>query len=195
MNKFELISAIESGDTNKVMAVLYKEEYPNIEKYIVRNSGTRKDALDVFKEAVIALITHIQLKKFNPEFEIGSFLYAVAYNRWKNRMANTSTAIEELPEKYNGINEIESLQNIYTEESRNFISAIFSNIESNCREMLGLSSFILSPQKDLAELSGYENEDSLKNHVYKCKKQLITLINEKPDNLVFIKEYLMHHDG
>lgn len=195
MNKFELISAIEAGDPNHVMGILYKEEYPKIEKYILRNSGTRDDALDVFQEAVIALYSHIKLKKFNPEYEIGAFLYVVGCNRWKKSNRKKVKAVEELPSEYNGISEIETLQNIYTDETRNIISELFSKIGDNCRKILEMTFYNNYSLKDIAGMLGYENEDTVKTRRYKCKQKLMSLLKENPGYSLYFKENLMRYDG
>jgi RNA polymerase sigma factor (sigma-70 family) len=186
----EILSAIEKGDPERVMEILYKKEFPKLENYIRRNSGTSEDARDIFQEAVITLYTHVKLKKFNPQYQIAGFLYVVGCNRWKKRCRKNPDSVELDKTILPDAGEDSTYEQLFSDESKGIVNKLFEQVGENCRKILELSVFYDYSLREICNVLGYESEDTVKTRRYKCKQKMIALVNENPAYGAFIKENL-----
>lgn len=97
----ELIGDILTNNdwkVNSALSIIYKKHYPIILNFVVRNGGDSQDAKDIFQETVIVLFKNIRQGVFRFESTIGTYLFAVAKNKWfltrNNKIVSKST--EEL---------------------------------------------------------------------------------------------------
>lgn len=63
---------------------MYQTNYPKIEALVLKNSGSKEEAKDVFQEAFVVVWQNIKLDRFTPKNEssVDSYLYTIAKNKW-----------------------------------------------------------------------------------------------------------------
>ena len=68
---------------------LYLTNYKGIETYILKNSGTRDDAKDIYQEAFIAVWRNVQLDKVSFDRDtdkLNGYLFRVAQYKWLDEL-------------------------------------------------------------------------------------------------------------
>jgi RNA polymerase sigma factor (sigma-70 family) len=176
-NVFEQVIAIKAND-EKILGELYQHNYPKVESYILKNSGTADHAKDVFQEAFLALWRNIQLGKFQPENEtaVDGFLYQVSKNKWLDYLrSGHSTKVvrmnDSLPEPY-------VLPADEDNEHIHIIKKHFKTLGENCRKVLTLFYYDNEPLKGIALAMGW-TEETARNNKYRCLEKLREAVNRK----------------
>ena len=78
-----IVNAINAND-EKALKALYIDNFQKIETLVLKNSGTKEQAKDIYQEAFIAVWKNVKNNKFSPENEtaINGYLYTIAKNKW-----------------------------------------------------------------------------------------------------------------
>jgi len=153
---------------------LYKDYYPDLARFILRNSGNRQDAEDMFQETLLVLLHKIQIEDFNLLSELKTFLFAVNRNQWLKKLRNRRiTLTAELSEQAESA--LETLQDIEIrseQQTGNWVERLFENITGHC-VVLMTRIFLKQHEPDtLIKELGYKNAHSFQNQKYKCINQL-----------------------
>lgn len=163
-------------NNNKVIMIIYKKFYPKIESYIRYNSGSEKDAQDIFHDALMYLIVKHRENKMNiKSFE--SYLFGICRNRWNTAIRNNKVIKSDfaiLKEE-----SIDLSQFILEQERLEFYKDKFQMLSDNCKEVLGGYFSKMSYEELMRELS-YSTINTVRQRVFKCKAQLIKLIKKDP---------------
>ncbi len=160
MNHQELFTQFCSG-TNKSVEQVYKSSFSTVEKLILKNSGTKKDAEDIFQEALIALLGYCK-KDFTLTIPLPGFVYSISRNLWlRNLKKNKPSGITFID-----IEEYTVIESPFNEkdDSRKFIK-IFKHINrlpEKGRQII--KDFYIEGKSldQIAEELGYANKESLK---------------------------------
>jgi len=172
----ELIEAIRLNNEN-ALKLLYQNNYPKIERYVLTNNGTVDEARDVYQEAFIAVWRNIQLDRFQPhdETSLDRYLYQVAKNKWLDflRLAKRRTIVPLTDGDY-GFGEETDI----SEAEQQQITDIKTNLMrlgQQCREIL--ERFYYHKQS-MRRISGDMNwtEATAKNNKYRCLQKLRELL-------------------
>ena len=86
-----LIEAIKSNDSVALKS-LYTANYYKVETMIIKNSGSREHAKDIYQEAFITLWKNVKNDLFIPQSEtaLQGYLYQIAKNKWMD-LINSKT--------------------------------------------------------------------------------------------------------
>lgn len=170
-------------DDPKFLKEFYQKLLPSFENFILKNSGSKEDAKDVFQEALV--ITYGKL--CNPTFELRSsletFVFAVGKLKWMSELRKsrkkTSVMILDEPEEGNDIEEL-----IINKERTNLYLKHFAQLSQGCKDVMELffNGFKIS---EIAKKMNFSSEGYTKKRKHNCQKKLISLI--KGDQL--FKEY------
>lgn len=174
----EIIECLETGNNSKVLEYLYKGIFPKIKSYVISNSGTEDDALDIFQDSVVILCKQINARKFNKQHEVAAFLFSVGRNLWINK-AKRNKKITVFPENYE-IDENENFSDlIITKEKRKILNEIIEKLGKKCFELLQYSIFHKAKPDEIIEKMGFSTVNAVKTQKYKCKKKLEQILEEK----------------
>lgn len=181
INQQTLLSAIRNND-EKALKILYQNNYPNVEKYVLENSGSIDQARDIFQEAFISLWRNIQLDRFHPQHEtsLDAYLFRIAKNKWLDQLRlqkrNQTVALKDS-------REIEELE--LTADENEFLKSIkknFMRLGDVCRDVLQRFYYLRQSMKTIAGAMGW-TEATARNNKYRCLQQLRKLITTKnPDH-------------
>lgn len=193
VSSLEIISNIKTNQNlNQSVKYLYKQYYGLLEKYVLKNSGSKEDAEDVIQETMVAFIDMVQREKYRGESEIGTFLYAIARNIWlgKIRKNNADNNRNEL-----WANEIKGFESDITfqiekQESLKVIENLFSSIGETCKKILTMFYYQEASMKEILLEVNFENEQVLRNKKSKCMKALTDKIEINPKLSEYLKKAL-----
>jgi RNA polymerase sigma factor (sigma-70 family) len=173
----DIIESIKEGKNTQILEDLYEKVLPKISKYICKNSGNKDDAFDIFQDGVIIFYKYIITGRFREEFEISGFLYTVCKNLWINKVKHDKMLIR-IEEKHESTDNYENILDfIITKEREEEVRRLLMKLGEKCRKLLQYVFFYQLSTKEICEKMGFSSADTLKTKKYKCKKQLLEIIN------------------
>ncbi len=171
----EILESIRQGD-EKVLKVLYKQNYSMVRKYVIENSGTLDDVDDVLQDGIIALWKNVSKRDFDLQVKLSTYFMSIVKNTWlkqlrKNKKVDVADTHEmaanmSVPAASSGID----LQ---------IIRSLLNEIGETCGNILGLFYFDGLDNKSIAERLEFSNTDVVKAKKYQCLKRLKVLFFEK----------------
>ena len=175
MTDEEIIQSIQLGNQKSVLKELY-QYYPVVRQLILKNSGNKQDAEDIFQEALIILWRKAKEKDFQLSSSLKTFLFSISRLQWMNELRkrkSSSTKIsgeKDFPE----LNENDSEKfSGYLQEEEKFQKAenALMKLGEKCRKLLQLFYSQNKSFKEIAGLLDFANEKVAKNQKYKCMEK------------------------
>ena len=180
---FEQIEAIRAND-EKALKLLYQNNYPGIERYVLTNNGTIDEARDIYQEAFIAVWRNIQFNRFQPQDEtsLDRYLYQVAKNKWLDflRSAKRRTIVP-LTDKENGLEQTADLSEAEQQQITN-IKVNLKRLGQQCRDILERFYFHKQSMRIISAEMKW-TEATAKNNKYRCLQKLRELLKTNKPNL------------
>ncbi len=177
----QLVNAIKSNNSIALKS-LYNSNYYKIESLVLKNSGSKDHAKDIYQEAFIVVWNNIKNDSFVPQNEtaLQGYLYQIAKNKWldflrssqfkkTNLIHNEMTFPNQIDE---GVNEEE--QDIFKQKLKQAMDA-FKTLASPCKELLTTFYFEKKSLRDIAEELQIE-ENTARNKKYRCMEKLRELV-------------------
>jgi RNA polymerase sigma factor (sigma-70 family) len=166
----EIVQALLSGNQKPALKQLY-QYYPVVRQMIIKNSGNKHDAEDIFQEALIILCRKVKEEKFQLTASIKTFLFSISRLQWLNELRRRKLSFkEELPEL--PATDAEDL-NAYIKEEEQFKKAedALMKLGEKCRKLLQLFYSQRKSFKEIADLLDFSNEKIAKNQKYRCMEK------------------------
>ncbi|MEP2937643.1 MAG: sigma-70 family RNA polymerase sigma factor [Gilvibacter sp.] len=159
-----------------VLEVLYKRVFPNVLSYVQSHDGSKKDAEDIFQNALLVVFVKIKEEKTNIK-AIDSYLFTVCRNLWRREAAkNRVTNIEKVTLWSKEID----LSAFYLEQEQfDLYREKFELLTEQCKELLGMS-FAKVGYDAIVKAFNYASQLVARQRVFKCKNRLIELIKKDP---------------
>lgn len=192
MNNTKITNLLRNGKQEKAFSKLYKL-FPKVEKYILLNSGSKEEALDIFQEGLILLY---QKSKADATIVVDGFLIKSCKFLWhnelrkkkvrstggdfesfrKNGTSTTNSAINNLAQ------DDSALQLLIEKENKLIqVEEIVKQISKKCREIFELFYFKSMSMTQIAKRIGYKSVQSAKVQKYKCMEQARNLALKSDD--------------
>ncbi len=173
----EFIDGLKTNN-ELVMGTLYNGNYPKIEAYVVKNSGSKTMAKDIFQEAFIATWKNVRNDKFQIQHgtTIDAYLCQIARNKWKDFLRSTTYRNTINAEEVGNLriveDEIETEKKCTQEEkSKIAVMKAIDLLGEQCRSLLMKFYFERKSMKDIAgELQ--LDAASTRNKKYRCMQRL-----------------------
>lgn len=168
MSDEEIIKLLKAEKFHPVTKKLYSY-FPVVKKFVLKNSGTKQEAEDVFQDALIILFNKSKQVQFVLTSSINTYLFSVSRLIWleelrkKNRQLNAQVSIKE--EFYDN----DQLQ--YEVEADAKLKQAQSAVEKlgeKCRQLLEMFYHQKKSMKDIAKNLGFATEKVAKNQKYRC---------------------------
>jgi len=172
---------IKQGKDREVVPLLYKKVFPVVERYIIRNSGKKDDALDVFQDALMLLYRQIIENTFNSKYKVYGYLYKICTYKWINKAKKNSK-----------ISFIESIEDDAVQEEfdmpevsqinvdENLIRKLFSPIGEKCIELLTYTIYNNLLMEDIMIRMELNSVSAVKMQSKRCKEKLVKEIEKNP---------------
>ncbi len=175
----EIIKGIQSQN-NDVLLYIYRKDLRSVRYYIEKNSGTDKDAEDIFQDALIFVYYKIRDGALELKSSFHTYLFSVVKIYWLKHLEQRERRKTNHEECDKFISENEGLlEDIIKTERRNIFIKHFNELTPDCQKIIKL--FIRGLTiSEITKLMGYNSEQHTKNRRFRCKKILIEKILQDP---------------
>lgn len=167
MTDEQIIQELKAGNHSSALKALYKH-YPVVRQMVLRNSGSKQDAEDIYQESLIILWRKVRENNFQLTSALSTFLVGICRLQWMNELRKRNkTVTSELNEVT--AEDAERFSTYFEEESK-FKRAEKALLElgEKCRDILRLFYFNKLDFKTIASKVGLSNERVAKNQKYRC---------------------------
>ena len=179
---------IRNGQDNLVIPILYKKVYPLVENYIVRRSGRKEDASDVFQDALLLFYKQVIKNTFDPKYKVFGYLFRLSLNQWLNKIKkdNKMQPMESLPDIYGEEMQLNK-EVLFVKNQPNLLQSMFTDIGEKCIELLTYTIYSDLLMEDIMIRMGFVSESAVKMQQHRCKKKLIELVEKNPGLIDILK--------
>ena len=179
----ELIEKIRSGGTEKDRAIahLYKKYRSMISRFVYQNKGSEEDAKDIFQEGIIIFYRHVLEKRFRADSSIRVYLYSICRRMWMDRLRKEKMKMN-LIKDISAYAELEAFlpEPVEKKSLRAGIQQLLNQIGNSCKDLLVKTFYDNCSIKELVEITGFKNEQNVRNKKSKCLKQVKELLTKNP---------------
>ena len=177
----QIISDLEAEDeelNNRAFRYLYKHVYPLVYSFIRQRRGTKREADDIFQDAMVVLYEIIKNRKFRGESNINTFLYSIVRNMWFSKLKKAKRMVHV--EDMSNTAEMEVTEKKIPEDRLQLILAMLEQLGESCKSILKQYYFDHCSMRDIKNSMGFSSEESAKTQKYKCMQKLIAFIDDNP---------------
>ena len=190
----ELIALLRKGtiEENMALQAIYSTHYGTVAGFVQRNSGDRDSARDVFQDGILVLYRNIKEGKFNGESALGTYLFSICRFLWLKALKNRSRTLADA--EPDGTSFDTPLRSLLDEERRESALKVFDKLGEDCKRMLLLSFYENLDMREIAERTGFKDEQNARNKKYKCLKALKDLVGQQADVARTLDEIREHDE-
>ena len=161
------------GDSS-LISKIYKHSFPIVERYIVTHDGSKKDAEDIFHNALVLLFVKLKEQKLNIQ-SFDKYLFTVCRNMWRRENhKNRVTNLDQVPLVSE---ELDKAQFYIEQEQWELYKEKFEELSTSCKEILKLMLKKIS-YEEIVKIFQYSSQTVARQRVFKCKTRLIELIKK-----------------
>jgi len=186
INLNESIDALKEGSSSAIKQ-LYTDHYIKVKSMILKNNGKDEDAEDIFQEALVVFISNLKKKDFKLTSGVGTYLYAIAYNKWLYhlREVRKKPFMGAMPDEVTDI--AEEIEEDSFEDRQKIAARLIGELGEECQKVLKL--FYLENQKMalIAEKLNY-TADFVKVKKHRCMSELKKKLSADTDYLRLISQ-------
>ena len=168
----QLLEGLAAND-RQVIEVIYRENYPMVQAFILNNSGNGDEARDIFQEAMIVLFEKAVSGSFELNCQLKTYMYSVCRRLWLKRLQQLQrygSLIENVEET------ITVEEDLEMHEKHNadlvLMETAMSKIGEPCKSLLDAYYIQKKNMQEIATDFGYTNADNAKTQKYKCLLRL-----------------------
>ncbi len=173
----QLLKALAKGD-RVATETIYKQQYPIIKSWLLKNGSSDDDAADIFQESMVVLFGKVQSADFTLTCAVGTYLFSISKNLWFKRLQQQQREPGRLydnsgDDEDGGIAYEEDL-NIHHEREAHFnqLNSALDQIGEPCRSLLQAFYHKDKSMQEIAADFGYTNPENAKTQKYKCLTRL-----------------------
>ena len=182
----ELVHMIKAGGAKKNDAIghLYSTGKHAILRHIAQRGGRDEDGEDILQDGLLTLILKVESGEFHVQgtASIHTYYFGICKFLWNNeikKLRKREQKREEVAEFYEKSPEMSPLELMQKKEKYEAFHVQLDKLKKNCKEIL-LYAASGYKSKELAEMFGFKNEQSLVVKKAKCKKELTILLASSP---------------
>jgi len=185
MTDHQIVEAIKNNsiqNSEEALSAIYDSYYGMIERFIVKNNGTKDDAKDVFQDTIISMYNNIKADKYSADSKLSTYLFSISRNTWFNKLKK-NTALNKIDDyEHHQISSNEDIHGDleYTEHQKQ-IGMLLHKVGSDCTKLLKLFYFEKMRMVKIATLMNYASEKVAKNQKARCMKKLRTIVSSNDD--------------
>jgi RNA polymerase sigma factor (sigma-70 family) len=184
---------------DSILEYLYKEYYPQIQRIVIKHSGTEQDAKDLFQEALIIIFTRLKKDDLVIKTSFHNYFIVLCRFIWfrqnniKYSYDTEKIADETTRQDHSPADTIQEIQGDkdYDEYLSNQNEKIFQRhyrkLPGDCKRVLKMF-FRKKSFRIIAVRLNYTNEDYARRKKYLCMQQLMKMINKDPEYIELKKK-------
>lgn len=173
----QLLKALARGE-RAATEQIYKQQFPIISGWLIKNGCSPDDAADLFQEAMVVLFGKVQSADFALTCSVGTYLFSISKNLWYKRLQQSQREPGRLfdntgDEDEWGIAYEEDLDVHHERETHfNQLNNALDQIGEPCRSLLQAFYHKDKSMQEIAADFGYTNPENAKTQKYKCLTRL-----------------------
>lgn len=167
MEDESVISLIQQGKHSNALDHLYKG-FPTIEKFILKNGGSKEDAADLFQESLVIFCQNVLSGKFEyGASTINTYIFSICKYKWKDELKRLNKHIQADFDTPIDI-EADLQEHLLLEQRFNTMEQVLHHIGTHCSKLLKLFYIEKKSMAEIADVMQYASIGSAKNQKYKC---------------------------
>ena len=184
MTESNIIQRIAEGDIN-ALDVVYNQTKPGFIGFFATHFNLDADSsTDLYQEAIAAFYNNVKTGRLTPESlkearistyitQVGKYIHLSHLRKRQVPLTFYTDSVMTLGDT------LEDEVDKETEDKLFIVRKTVETMPDPCGRLLDLQFFQEKKQEEIARIMGYENTDSVKTQVYKCKKKLRDKIVER----------------
>jgi RNA polymerase sigma factor (sigma-70 family) len=175
-NTIFFYNSLIDGDSVGIKKI-YQILYPKVLKFILKNSGQKEDAEDVFQKALIELTARLRLKRLEIHTSFEAYFFSTCMNIWRRELNLKKRRVTNIPIVEHYDEHEDHILSILEQEKWDLYEEKFNLLSSNCKEVLKLY-FSKTSYESIVKLLSYNSESVARQRVFKCRKKLSAFIKK-----------------
>ncbi|MEO6883927.1 MAG: sigma-70 family RNA polymerase sigma factor [Bacteroidia bacterium] len=152
----------------KYFEILYVQNYPIVRKFILNNSGSENDAMDIFQETMIVLLKNISEENFQLTASLSTYTCAISRNLWLKDLRNTKHFRNT--QSLDFVSETDFITS--QDEEQKPLDKLMKQISEHCQKLINRIFFQNKKISEIEKEFNYSNTHTAQNQKYKCLKKL-----------------------
>ncbi len=175
----QLIRSLKNGNESAFKQI-YHQCFKQAEIYITQNSGTINDAKDLFQEAMFVLVKKLRDPNFVLNVKPVTYLTAIVRNKWLDRLRQRKNKpIVSIDDTNQTFELIEELEETNYEAKHILMEKVFTNIGTDCQQLLRAFYYEKRSLKEIAEIMSYTIA-FVRVKKYRCMNSFKKKVMENP---------------
>ena len=170
LKEIHQIKGLRSGD-QEVLEEVYKKNYLSIERMVIKNSGSKDEAKDIYQDTMMIFYKNISKADFQLTASIGTYLYAISKRLWMSRLKEKSRLTHSEEDQVVDAFDFE-LVSQNPEETLLKVVDLLKKKGKNCLEILKRIYFNKESFDQIAEALGYASGQVVREQKYRCIKRV-----------------------
>ena len=183
----QLLRTSNQAENDRALQHLYTRHYRMIEQLVVKNSGGKEEAADIFQDALISFYNQIKQKDLQLTCAISTYLYSISRNLWLRKIRNRGreTPLQDFHEHVE--TDENSLQSIIQNERSETIADLLGDMGEECQQILLCYYYERLRMREIKDRFGYSSEQVVKNKKSKFMKKLREKVLTNPALINLLK--------
>ncbi len=173
-----IIDELRKGNT-KAFSLVYNF-YPLIENYILKNSGSKEEAKDIFQNALLVFYQNVKQPGFELTSKLSTYLFGICKNNWLKELRNKRNTIEINEETHQV--ETEEHQEVNEKRVIDYVQEKLRELGDPCKSLIIFHEFHRLKWEAIAKKMNYATAHAARNQKYKCLVRLKKMIPEQLKN-------------
>jgi RNA polymerase sigma factor (sigma-70 family) len=169
-----LISSLAKGDS-KAINIIYKVNYPTVEKMVFKMNGSTDEAYDVFQDSMTILYEKAKANDLVLSCKLSTYLTAIAKHLWLKKLSGKkkqsfSVLHDDVDYEIAAENDIGRF--VEFEKNVSKLTHCFEQIGEPCNSLLKAFYIQSKSMQEIADEFGYTNPENAKTQKYKCLNRM-----------------------
>lgn len=158
-----------------------KEFYPQVERFVIKNSGSNSDVGDLFHDALLALWEKVQSQEVVLTVPFGGYFYGIYRNLWLKKLRKKGNILEisELPE-FEDENMLIADNETLNEKKRAIFYDCLKQLDERCWKILDLSFCGIKAEQIATEME-MTDSNTVHQAMFKCRNKLKQIVEKHVD--------------
>ncbi|HEY5369586.1 MAG TPA: sigma-70 family RNA polymerase sigma factor [Hanamia sp.] len=167
-----LLTGLAANDTD-VIETIYRDNYPTIKAFIIKNNGYADDARDIFQEAMIILFEKAKSDSFVLSCRLQTYLYSVCRRLWLKKLQKQNRFNPSV-ELIHEIVPVEDELELHEQKEADFklMENALQKVGEPCKSLLQAFYIEKKSMPEIAQIFHYTNAENAKTQKYKCLVRL-----------------------
>lgn len=173
MSDREILQQLNQGNET---CLKYLYQYLGmVQSWVLKNSGTQEDALDLFQEAVIVFYQKFQGGEFQLKGRLSTYLFEICKRQWYNQL-NRRLKYEKSSANTLEMDQRQESFSVEISTSRpslrSYITEALEKLGDPCKSLLEASIYLKRTMKEIARDFNYADAHSARQQKLRCMKRL-----------------------